>query len=112
MAITARAKFHGHELTDVPVLNAGGWFGKTWLVEIGGSYWPLFLIVEADSEVLQVSWTVQCLIFGAGVGFQIGLGRRTPATNANARRCSNGCNWTAPAALRRSSDTRPVPVPF
>jgi hypothetical protein len=49
MAITARATFHGHELTDVPVLNAGGWFGKTWLVEIGGSYSPLFLIVEADT---------------------------------------------------------------
>jgi hypothetical protein len=49
MTITARAKFHGHELTDVPVLNAGEWFGKTWLVEIGGSYSPLFLIVEADS---------------------------------------------------------------
>ncbi len=36
-------------LTDIPVLNAGGWFGKTWLLEIGGSYSPLFLIVEADS---------------------------------------------------------------
>ena len=31
------------------MLNAGNWFGKTWLVEIGGSYSPLFLIVEADS---------------------------------------------------------------
>lgn len=49
MAITARADFHGHELTDVPVLNAGGWFGKTWLIELGGSYTPLFLIVESDS---------------------------------------------------------------
>lgn len=49
MAITARVKFNGHELTDIPVLNPGDWFGKTWLVEIGGSYWPLFLIVEADS---------------------------------------------------------------
>lgn len=49
MAITARATFHGHDLTDVPVLNAGGWFGKAWLIEIGGSYTPLFLIVEADT---------------------------------------------------------------
>lgn len=48
-AITAKATFHGHELADVPVVNPGGWFGKTWLLEIGGSYWPLFLIVEADS---------------------------------------------------------------
>ena len=49
MAITARATFHGHELTEMPVLNSGDWFGKTWLVEIGGSYNPLFLIVEADN---------------------------------------------------------------
>ena len=49
MAITARAKLNGQELTDIPVLNPGGWFGKTWLLEIGVSNWPLFLIVEADS---------------------------------------------------------------
>ena len=48
MAITARATFNDHELIDIPVLNPGDWFGKTWLIEIGGSYWPLFLIVEAD----------------------------------------------------------------
>ena len=49
MAITARANFHGHELADLPVINPGDGFGKTWLIEIGGSYCPLFLIVEADS---------------------------------------------------------------
>lgn len=49
MAITARGEFNGNDLIDIPVLNPGGWFGKTWLLEIGGSYWPLFLIVEADS---------------------------------------------------------------
>lgn len=47
--ITAKATFNGQELTDLPVLNPGDCFGKTWLIEIGGSYWPLFLIVEADS---------------------------------------------------------------
>lgn len=47
--ITATATLHGHELKDIEVVNPGGWFGKTWLIEIGGSYWPLFLIVEADS---------------------------------------------------------------
>jgi hypothetical protein len=31
------------------VLNPGDWFGKTWLLEIGGSFTPLFLCVEADS---------------------------------------------------------------
>jgi hypothetical protein len=49
MAITARGNLNGHDLTDVPVLNPGDWFGKAWLIEIGGSYTPLFLIVEADS---------------------------------------------------------------
>lgn len=47
--ITAACTLNGHELTDVPVVNPGDWFGKTWLLEIGGSYAPLFLIVEADS---------------------------------------------------------------
>ena len=47
--VKACATFHGHELTDMPVINPEGWFGKTWLIEIGGSYTPLFLIVEADS---------------------------------------------------------------
>lgn len=47
--ITARACLNGHELSDIPVLNPGDWFGKAWLLEIGGSYWPLFLVVEADS---------------------------------------------------------------
>jgi hypothetical protein len=49
MCITATGKFGGHELKDVPVLNPGDWFGKTWLLEIGGSYWPLFLIAVSDS---------------------------------------------------------------
>jgi hypothetical protein len=49
MAITARGNLIGHELTDIPVLNPGDWFGKTWLIELGGSYTPLFLIVESDN---------------------------------------------------------------
>ena len=48
-AVTASATLGQHELTAMPVLNPGGWFGKTWLIEVGGSNWPLFLIVEADS---------------------------------------------------------------
>ncbi len=47
--VKAKAIFNGHKLTDLPVINVGNWFGKTWLLEIGGSYCPLFLIVEADS---------------------------------------------------------------
>ena len=47
--ITAKAKLGDHELNDIPVIDPGDWFGKTWLLEIGGSYTPLFLIVEGDS---------------------------------------------------------------
>ncbi len=47
--IKAKATLNGHELADIPVLNPGDWWGKTWLLEIGGSYTPFFLIVEADS---------------------------------------------------------------
>ena len=47
--ITASCKFSDHDLTDIPVLSPDGWFGKTWLLEIGGSYTPLFLVVEADT---------------------------------------------------------------
>ena len=47
--IKATCTLNGHILTDIPVINAGDWFGKTWLLEIGGCYAPLFLIVEADS---------------------------------------------------------------
>jgi len=47
--ITASGSLNGHDLKDLPVLNPGDWFGKTWLIEIGGSYCPLFLVVEADS---------------------------------------------------------------
>ena len=47
--IKAKAKLGDHELNDVEVINPGNWFGKTWLLEIGGSYSSLYLIVEADS---------------------------------------------------------------
>ena len=47
--VTAKATLHGHDLSNIPVINPAGWFGKTWLIEIGGCYTPLFLIVEADS---------------------------------------------------------------
>ena len=47
--ITASCEFNGHHLTDIPVINPGGWWGKSWLIEIGGSYTPLWLVVEADT---------------------------------------------------------------
>ena len=47
--IKAKANFNGQELTDIPVINPGDWFGKAWLIEIGGSYSSICLIVEAGS---------------------------------------------------------------
>lgn len=47
--ITATGKLNGKEIGQIEVINPGDWFGKCWLIEIGGSYWPLFLVVEADS---------------------------------------------------------------
>ena len=49
MAITARGNLNGLELNDIPVLNPGDWFGKAWLIELGGSYSSLYLIAEANS---------------------------------------------------------------
>ena len=46
--IKAIGKLGDNEI-EAEVLNPGDWFGKTWLIEIGGSNWPLFLAVEADS---------------------------------------------------------------
>ena len=47
--IKASGTLHGHELNDIEVINPGDWFGKTWLIEIGGSYSSHYLIVEANS---------------------------------------------------------------
>jgi hypothetical protein len=47
--IKASGKFKGQALKDIPVLNPGDRFGKTWLIEIEGGFCPLFLAVEADS---------------------------------------------------------------
>jgi hypothetical protein len=49
MKITASCTFHDRDLSDIPVINPDGWFGKTWLLELGGSYSSVYLVVEADS---------------------------------------------------------------
>lgn len=46
--VTFSGKLGDHEITG-DVLNPGDWFGKTWLLEIGGSYSPIFVVAEADS---------------------------------------------------------------
>lgn len=48
VSVRARGRLGDHDI-DAPVLNPGAWFGRTWLLELGGSYTPLFLVVEADS---------------------------------------------------------------
>lgn len=45
--ITAHGQFNGHDI-EAEVINPGDWFGRVWLIEIGGSYAPFFLAVEAD----------------------------------------------------------------
>ena len=49
MAITATAVINGVEVSNIPVVNQGNWFGRTWLCEIGGSMEPIYLVVEAES---------------------------------------------------------------
>lgn len=46
--VRAKGTLGGHDI-DAIVLNPGAWFGRTWLLELGGSYTPLFLVVEAGS---------------------------------------------------------------
>lgn len=48
MGISAHGRMGDRDIV-AHVVNPGGWFGKTWLVEIGGSLEPLFLVVEADT---------------------------------------------------------------
>jgi hypothetical protein len=47
--VKAQGTLNNHDLPDLPVINPGDWFGKTWLIEIGGSYSPIHLGVEADT---------------------------------------------------------------
>jgi hypothetical protein len=46
--VRAKGTLGGRDI-DAIVLNPGAWFGRTWLLELGGSYTPLFLVVEAWS---------------------------------------------------------------
>ena len=47
--VKAKATLNGRELDGIAVINPGSWHGKTWLLEIGGSYDPTFLVAEADT---------------------------------------------------------------
>jgi len=47
-SIKADGRLDSVPLRDIPVLNPGDCWGRTWLLEIGGSYWPLYLVVEAE----------------------------------------------------------------
>jgi hypothetical protein len=46
--VTASFRFRGEDITSVPVVNPGDWWGRTWLIEVGCGYSSLFFIVEAD----------------------------------------------------------------
>jgi hypothetical protein len=49
-----KVKYNGsygeREVENCEYVNREEWFGKTWLIEIGGSYVSLFFVVEADYE--------------------------------------------------------------
>ena len=49
MSVTASGRLHGQRLEGIPVINPGDWWGKAWLVELGGSYMAEYYVVEADS---------------------------------------------------------------
>jgi hypothetical protein len=40
----------GNETIEATAVNPGGWFGKTWLIGIGGGYSTAWYVVEADHE--------------------------------------------------------------
>lgn len=44
----AKGTLSGHEITATAI-NPGNWFGKTWLIELGVTYTPMFFVVEADN---------------------------------------------------------------
>jgi hypothetical protein len=46
--IIARGTLGDHQI-EAPVVNPGGWFGQTWLIEIGMGYWSSYFCVEADT---------------------------------------------------------------
>ena len=53
--VTAHGKLNGHDI-EAEVLNAGDWFGKVWLIEVGLGYSSSYYAVEADhlSDALDV----------------------------------------------------------
>src|SRR5690606_194514 len=46
--VVARSKLGDHPI-EAHAINPGGWFGRVWLIEIGGSYSPIYFAVEARS---------------------------------------------------------------
>jgi len=38
-----------HHALNIPAIHAADWSDKALLIEIGGSCWPIFLVVEADT---------------------------------------------------------------
>jgi len=44
---------NGHALS-IPAIHAADGFAKAWLIEIDGSCWPTFLVVEADTVSIAI----------------------------------------------------------
>lgn len=46
--VTAKGRLGDRDI-EAQAVNPGGWFGKVWLLEVGGGFTPLYFAVEADS---------------------------------------------------------------
>lgn len=46
--VTAKGILGGRDI-EAQAINPGGWFGKVWLLEVGGSYSSVYYAVEAGS---------------------------------------------------------------
>ena len=112
MKITASCKFHDHDLTDIPVINPDGWFGKTWLLELGGCYTPLFLVVEADT----ISDAIDELSDNETYGHQIHVPDEDLGDYPEDDRHYDGSGQShrprSPDGLRGRADDQPYPVKY
>jgi hypothetical protein len=48
--VTASFSWRGLDMEGIPVCNPGGWFGSTWLIEVGVGYSSFYYVVEADCD--------------------------------------------------------------
>ena len=91
------------------MLNPDGWFGKTWLIELGGSYTPLFLVVEAFS----LTDAIDVLSFDETYGHQIHVKtatlKTTPRMTGLRQQRSSHRHASTSRSMGVKAATRPFP---